>query len=290
MSRSRAVAALFVLAVVSHPAPAIAEALGAPVEEAVALYGDLRYDDARFAFERALALEGNGPDDFATIHLYLGLFAGAQDQPEEAFDHFSRALAIDSSLELPSGQPPKITEPFDRARRFWDGATLALEHEPPEGWVAQSPAQLRFSVVDDRLEMVTGARLFVRSEVESPERTYLQEGPGPYAFPLPSELLEEAGTIRYRVELIGADSAVLRVLDDPERLAVEVAPPPLPPPVIDPPPPIGDAGLIQPPSPLYERWWFWTIIGALVVGATGTIVAFSVPGEGVDFGSPEVVR
>ena len=34
------------------------------------------------------------------------------------------------------------------------------------------------------------------------------------------------------------------------------------------------AVLRQPPPPIYKRWWFWTAVGAVVVGATvGTVVA-----------------
>jgi hypothetical protein len=31
----------------------------------------------------------------------------------------------------------------------------------------------------------------------------------------------------------------------------------------------------QPSSPIYAKWWFWTIIGAVVVGGVVTAVALS---------------
>ena len=281
------VALLGAAALLCAARPALA--LRPEVVQAVELFEDLRYDRARVAFEEALYLEGNGPEDLAAIHLHLGLLHGAEDREDQAETHFRRALAVDPLIELPRGQPPKITRPFARAREFWGTARLGVDHSPPDRWTAGAPAALRFAPVEDRLEMVVAARLRLRRDGEEPERSYRQDGSGPYVFPVPPELLETEGVVRYRVELLGTGSSVLRAIED-DRLSVVVAPRPRrlradgtvgtgP----------GDEARPE-PRRFYRRWWFWTVVGVAVAGAAaGTAAALLVPGEGVEMGAPRVV-
>jgi hypothetical protein len=260
------------------------------VRQAVDLYAELRYAEARAAFESAARLEGNRADDLAAIHLHLGMLAGAEDREDEAEEHFRLLLAVDPSAELPAGQPPKISRPFASAQAFWGTARLRVEHDPPREWVVGRPADLRIETADDLLHIVSAARLHVWRVGEGAERAYRQEGAGPFVFPVPEDLLQEAGEIAYRVELLGPDSSVIHVLGD-EALVVPVTPaPPGPVPEIrtivrnvDPAP--------EPPRPVWRRWWFWTIIGVAVAGvAAGTAVALVVPGRGIDFGAPTLAE
>lgn len=106
----------------------------AEVTRARQLYEDLHYGQAERAFEAALALEGNGPDDLAAIELHLGLLAGARNDEAAAEEHFRRALEVAPDIALPAGLPPKITRPFERARAFWGDGRLGVAHEPADRW------------------------------------------------------------------------------------------------------------------------------------------------------------
>jgi len=277
------VAVVVILSAVASPAHALRD----EVQAAVALYQELRFDEARAAFERAMRLEGNRAADLAAIHLHLGLLHGAEDREEQAEEHFRMALAVDPMVSLPAGQPPKITRPFSSAREFWGGARLRVVHRPPRGWVVGRPADVRIQTADDRLDLVSAARLYVwrvGEDGDEDERTYRQDGGGPIVFPVPEELLEEEGDIRYRVELLGPASSILLELEADELTVHVGARPP------DPEP--GVRTIVRttgpaPPPPVWEQWWFWTVIGVVVAGAAaGTTAALLVPGEGVEFSAP----
>lgn len=276
-----------------------ASALRPEVSQALELYSDLHYDRARQSFLAALALEGNQPDDVATIYLHLGILEGAQNDESAAEEYFRHALEVDPSATLPESLPPKITEPFERARRFWRDARLHVVHTPPEQWVEGHPAVLRFEIADDQMDMVSGARLHVwpqsNGEDASSVRIYSQNGVGPFDFPIPQDLLIPDDAVCYAIELLGATSSVLIRNDEMGAPGVTVveAPDPqrrfddrrvgTPPSQTDPQPP--------PPPPVYRRWWFWTIIGLVVTGAVvGAVVGVYTQGEGVEFGRPIVVR
>ena len=259
-----------------------ASAVRPEVEEAEQLYEDLRYGPARRAFEAALALDGNRADDLASIYLHLGILAGARNNEDAAQEHFQRALAVDHDIDLPRGLPPKITEPFARARLFWGDERTRVDHQSPRSWVIDTEAELLFELVDDRMELATGLRISLwREGEEDSERSYLQEGGGPYAFSIPTGLLQSEGVLHYRIELLGEHAAVLFELSAAEDLSVAVTGE------------ADDEGEDEEHEgrPIYRRWWFWTAIGAVVLGVTvGSVVGVSLQDDGIAFGSPEVVR
>jgi tetratricopeptide (TPR) repeat protein len=76
----------------------------------------------------------------------------------------------------------------------------------------------------------------------------------------------------YRKYLEAAPETKLReqveelIRDLEQKVKAESAPPP-PPPAVTPPPPVEPTPEPAPAStPIYKRWWFWTAIGAVVVG------------------------
>jgi tetratricopeptide (TPR) repeat protein len=79
---------------------------------------------------------------------------------------------------------------------------------------------------------------------------------------------------QYRKYLQAAPDTKLReqveelIRDLEQKVKAESAPPPTPPPAVTPPPPPPVETPEPTPSspPIYKRWWFWTAIGAVVVG------------------------
>lgn len=265
-------------------------ALRPEVEAARELYNTLHYDEARSAFEQALALEENAPEDLATIYLYLGMLAGAENDEELAEEHFGRALQVQPDLELPHRLPPKITRPFARARDRWGEEHLDVSHTPPESITIGEQPQLRFAVTNDRFDMVIGARLLYSTDSSDDlARVIRQDGSGPFLFTIPERLIDQSGELRYRFELLGAASSRLSVFEPAGLIPIREAEADAP----TSPPEINNAPSVpEPPpqrTPLVRRWWFWTVIGVVVTGAAvGLGVGLGVQDDGIEFGRPEV--
>jgi hypothetical protein len=287
MRRGLHASALVVVFVTLFEPAAFAER--AEVARARQIYEDLRYDQAGQAFEAALALTGNGPEDLAAIELHLGMLAGARNDEAAAEEHFRRALEVAPTIALPTGLPPKITRPFERARAFWGDRALSVAHASPDQWTVGDEAAIELSVADDRMRLVAGARLLIwRGRDESAARAYRQDGGGPFVFPVPSDLLAEEGVVGYRVEVLGAAEAILAALGGEVPLVAASAPGPS----------TGQGAAsaargVEGGSrrPFYRTWWFWTAIGAVVAGvAVGTGVGLTAGADGIEFGRPEVVH
>jgi hypothetical protein len=267
------------------------------VVEARSLYRDLHYDRAQQAFEEALSLDGNRPEDLSEIYLHLGLIAGATNDERAAENFFRHALEVNPSLTLVDDLPPKITEPFARARAFWADERLRIVHPIPESFAASVPAILSFEVTGDRMDMVEGVRLSIWSDAdeggEGAARHIRREGRGPHDFTVPTVLVASAREVYYRFEVIGSHDSVLLELNGGEASAVAV---------IRGRPHVEGGGAEPggapdepvPPTtvrPLYRRWWFWTIIGVVVASGVvvGTVVGVNAQADGIDFGRVEVV-
>jgi tetratricopeptide (TPR) repeat protein len=117
----------------------------------------------------------------------------------------------------------------------------------------------------------------------------------------PAERAEVEGFIKEMEELQRSEAAARPVAPPP----AETAPPPQPPPpdlsARQPAPSAGGAppaAVIEIPAPatesppVYKRWWFWTAVGAVAVGAVVTAVALSSSSTSVGncMGVPDCVR
>ena len=103
-----------------------------------------------------------------------------------------------------------------------------------------------------------------------------RSGPSPFQEPPPAKPIPAAG----------APSAGPAFQPIPPEAAPPSmpAPAPLPPaPAAEPPPPSLELSTVEnvgpAPTPIFKRWWFWTGIGAVVVGATVAVIAISAGGK-----------
>jgi hypothetical protein len=145
-----------------------------PLAEAMRLEGALDYDAALKIVERAIAQGGSDREKLVTLHQFAGRMAAGLDRVPVAEDHFARALALDPSLKFAEGTSPKITEPFDRARRRTAALRITADIKPdaitivpeadPLGLIAGIAVKLAGSerelrdMQKRRIEIPTGAR------------------------------------------------------------------------------------------------------------------------------------
>ena len=99
------------------------------------------------------------------------------------------------------------------------------------------------------------------------------------------ERKEVEGYIKEMEDLKRQREAATVVVPPPPPPLTGHDPEPLPPPALEPPPPRQPVlTLKQPPpsepvqeeAPLYKKWWFWTLIGGVVVGGIGIAAATGV--------------
>lgn len=104
-----ACAAVWLAAAAAHANPHVARARAA--------LDDLRFEEAYAELAAALAAGDNGPAETGELYRLRGEVAAALGRTDEAVDAFAVWLAVRPDARLPPGTSPKISEPFERARR-----------------------------------------------------------------------------------------------------------------------------------------------------------------------------
>lgn len=184
----------------------------------------------------------------------LGLSYLILDDKRRARDAFENLLGLDPGhvLRDPSGSP-KLRRFFESVKEsFVPGyqahATVTLEHSAPTSAVAGRTAEFAANVVRGE-RSVRNTLLRWRRAGLLTYRTVEMEGTGPLLarFTLPQD--STAYKLEYYIEARDrGGNTVARVGSPEEPLRVTVA------------------GTPRRARPFYKRWWFWTAVGAVVVG------------------------
>jgi hypothetical protein len=123
--------------------------------------GELRYEDAGKALDRAIKSGTNTPAEMVEIYLMQGEVRASLGDDDAAAEAFERALVLDASAELREGLSPKIREPFTAARRAMKGKkSLTIVHRI----IDPDPPVIAVVVQDDPLKMLVGARIVYWTE------------------------------------------------------------------------------------------------------------------------------
>jgi len=270
-------------AAVAVPADVSAQPRGAAREAGVALaegkrlYGELDFAGAVEALRRALGVPGV-PDAVRIEALeYLGAAFAVLDRPEQAREAFFEMLRMDPyhALREPSGSP-KIVEIVERVR-----ASLVRDAalDPETQLRATLP---RSGTVGRAIEVV------VRSEGRRPVARVrvFSRGAG-----------DEQWTVTTSTRDGSSFRATLPARDAPDELEVYAegrdardrvvarAGEPFTPLGITIRGVTGAGGTRDGEGSIWSRWWFWTIVGAVVAGATVGIVLVTTGGAEAPIGS-----
>lgn len=207
------------------------------------------------------------------------LILGENKSAREAFENL---LGLDPGhvLRDPS-RSPKLRRFFEAVKQsfvpgYQPRARVALEHSAPVGATAGQAVELVAVVVEGRQDVAEVQLRWRRSGLLSYEAARLRRRGQDLSasFVLPSD---PAGyRLEYYLEARDRSGQVLARLGAPDRpLGLDVK---------------GAAGPTR-SRPIYKRWWFWTAIGAVVVGGavtTGVLVSREAAPEGNL--SPGIIR
>lgn len=244
-------------ALFARPAPAQAQPGDEPLAQARAAVDASDYMTARAALDKALTAGGAQPDELAEMYKLLGIVDAALGDAKESAAAFGKWIALDPKGSLPQGTSPKITRPFDVAKK--KGAKLELKTEtnaqPP--WVAL--------VIESDPIGITHARAIVSADGAA-EKIVDSDGKGRISMDLPKghrldlrvEALDEHGN---RVAVLGSKEVPIVIITSDKG-------PPTDKVVVD----KRDANLLKKQVVVapHERAWYanWHVWGIAAIGAT----------------------
>jgi hypothetical protein len=251
------VLAACVLSARSAPAQAQAPATDDPVAQARAAVDASDYMTARGALDKALAAGGAQPDELAEMYKLLGIVDAALGDAKDSAAAFTKWLALDPKGSLPFGTSPKITRPFDVAKKKAAKLELKTETNAEPPWVA-------LVIASDPVG-ITHARALVSVDGKA-DKIVDSDGKGRIAMDLP-----RGHRLDLRVEALdehGNRVAVLGSKDVPIVIVTGDKPPPQDKVVVD----KRDANLLRKQAVVepHERSWYanWHVWGIAAIGAT----------------------
>jgi hypothetical protein len=249
------------------------------INQASAFYGDLDFEKALGALQKAFQAPGNTRGQLIRMYHLSGLCLGSLGRYKPAEDSFSRLLVLDPSFRLGADVSPRVRKPFNRLVKK-NMPRLNVRLVPPAYAQLGQPLTFGAEVVADPVGMVTGVHIFFRrgpsgkfSSVRSPLK-----GKGEQPLAVPATAWEGDGKgekIFWYAVVEGANRSRLQEFGDaahPSALAVWEKSPEE----------IAAAG----ETAWYERWWVWAIIGGVAAGATATAVVLAtdqIPSGPFDF-------
>jgi hypothetical protein len=259
--------------------------LAAPtsVQKVKQLYERLYFKEARLLCDASLEAGRLHRADLLQLLEYKALIAASSGKELVAVDTFRRLLSVEPKFTLGKGHAPRIRRALAAARRW-------LTKRSPISAVLRAPRQasarrtipFRLEVGADPLALVARAALYIRAAGQSRFRVYPLQGDYSWQIKPPLSLRPEAPWVEYYVAAQDRDHNELVLIGsgaEPNRVRI-----------LGLTPFASRAGSEAPPrrsraTPLVQRWWFWTVIGAVVIGAgvgLGVGLGTRRPAEAVD--------
>jgi hypothetical protein len=235
-----------------------AQAAGNPnLERARQELDELRYDDAQRSLEVALRSGDSGPEDLVEIYRLMGYVAAAKNDENAARRAFEVLLSIAPETRLPEGASPKLTEPFDAARK-------STEKKGPLRcrYIIRGDG-LQLIVENDPLGLVQGG-LAIYDE-EGLEQRVVRRGKPPFSIPVP-----KVAALEVRLAIIDSNgNHLVEFGNTREPLRLDIA--------------SGGGAEPGPAGPsdgsgapaFYARWYVWGGV-ALLAGGVGTYFGLDV--------------
>jgi len=246
---------------------------------------DLDFPAALEASERALQSPQAGPAELMDAYRIKGLSLSAMDRKKESLDAFVKLLSIDPDYKISADISPKLSAPFQQAQvEARDFIPISLVHSPPGPRKDPQMKELSVDLASDPRSLVKQVRACYRTGSGPWSRTppVEVEKPGSFTLPLPGDA--PLKNVQYYFEALTAAGGVLARAgsrDEPFGKKPEViAQAPEPGTV----PPVAGGSYEEEQrdngKKWYQTWWFWTAVGAVVVGASvGIAVGVSSGGD-----------
>jgi len=237
-------------------------------------YMGLRFDAVLSALDKAIKFE-NRYSDMVEIYELMGLTYAALGHNKKAREAYGRLLMIDPEHKLPDYVAPRMGKALKEARaEHSKSGYIRASDVAPASVTRGDPLTVEVRLENDPLGMVARVRVSYRQKGHTDLRQ-TEVPAGPQArIALDATILEnqQTGDVEYWCTLLdrnGSELGFVGSTDAPSHISI-TAPPAA---VILATPPSSSlmtattaptAALDEPP--VYERWWFWTATGAVVVG------------------------
>jgi tetratricopeptide (TPR) repeat protein len=239
---------------------------------------NLDFPGALEASERALESPQAGPAELVDAYRIKGLSLSALHRMEESRAAFTKLLSIDPKFLISADISPKLSAPFQQALvKARELEPISLVHIPAGPRKNPQLNELSVKLKSDPHSLVKQLRACYRTGTGPWSRTPPVEVSQPGSFTLPLPAKAPSTDVWYYFEALTAAGGVLARAgnrDQPfraEPAAVAKAPEPF-----AAPPVAGgtyeDEHRDRGPE-WYQSWWFWTAVGAVVVGASVGIYA-----------------
>ena len=234
---------------------------GEALQLAQTMFTGGQLNDAAGVLDRLLREPDNGRELLAEGYLLRGRVAAGLGDLLAAEVQFRRALELRPASEIPDpkGQEAAALE----AARKTSAGGLRLVQTPPGEATANQPARIDVKVEGDSEKMVAALELGYRTGDTGAFLTARAKPPATLTVPAP--VLSPGARVDYYVRALDEHGGVVAESGTPTlpfRLQVAV--------------PIEAR---REPEHFYQKWWFWTAVGAAAVGAGAITYAATRPGD-----------
>ena len=239
----------------------IAAAKGADaLQLAQTMFAAGQLNDAAGVLDRLLRAPDNGRELLAEGYLLRGRIAAGLGDPLAAEGQFRRALELRPALEIVDPKGPEAAA-LEAARKTAAGG-LRLVQTPPGAAAANQPARIDVNVEGDSERMVAALELGYRTVDAGAYLTTRAAPPALLSVPAPS--LAPGARVDYYMRAVDEHGSVVAESGSPTLpFRLQVAMP---------------MELRREPQRWYQKWWFWTLVGAAAVGAGAATYVGTRPG------------
>ena len=264
---------LFLSTLILLSMPLSASAQSEALQAARAQVENQEFEDAQESLTLLLESGELGPEQLVEVYSSLAECAAALRQPDVATDAFVRLLAIQPDYYVSSSASPLLREPFEQALSHWnENERPSLQYQPPQSIADDEPYVIRLNIDQESMpSLFATVRLHYRTDPTAFFTTVdFQNGQAE----IPEDSLEDTESVELYLSVHDDYGNVVARAGSPEE-PIEIA--------------VGEAsGPVEQQDgnghgqrrPIYQRWWFWTIIGAAVVGlAVGLPVGLTRSGQ-----------
>lgn len=264
MSRGMALCAAVMLSVVVGSAERASAQNNLLIRRGQTEYDELRFEEALQTLSAALVRSGNSEEQYAIIYRLLAFTYLALGREEEAAGAYRSMLPLDPDFEPGDDVAPRMRQFFAEIRAQWEaegrpgGAPpppVEIGHRSPAEAERGTPVTLSARVTDPAVRVAQLVLAYRQGTDAVFQRRDARLSDGSYVATIPAEDVQPP-LLEYYLEALDAQGLPLAALGDvaaPLRITV---------------PQPGEAGVL-------EEWWFWTILGAVVVGGVvaGIVIA-----------------
>jgi hypothetical protein len=222
---------------------------------ASSLFNDLKFEEAKTAYEQATSVRMATVEEVAAAYKGLGLVDATLGDEAGARTAFLHLLAIKPDAQLEGNDiSPRQRAPFDAAKQLADGKPpLRIAHIPLPDWPANEAVSLHVDVTSDWLGIVHGIRLLLRTK-QGRFQEISVAGKAPFEVAVPPSL---PGTVEYYLEATdehGCPVSEWKSAKEPQSVRI---------------------ALPEAATPIYKSPILWAGVGAVVVAVATVLIVTS---------------